>query len=135
MDDTAPPNVVRLIGVYHADGSLLGELRYWVGARLGRAHCALCDVTHGLVRTKPDWTAARARLGVPFDTVHLDERDPDLVEVTDGRTPCVVAETPDGVELVLGPGDLARCDGSVEALLGSLGGALHGRGMVVDGLG
>ena len=25
--------VIRLVGVYHADGTLMGELRYWVGAR------------------------------------------------------------------------------------------------------
>jgi hypothetical protein len=33
-----------LIGVYAADGTVTGELAYFVGARLGRAHCALCDI-------------------------------------------------------------------------------------------
>jgi hypothetical protein len=39
--------VVRLVGVYDADGTPRGEIAYWVGARLGRTHCALCDITHG----------------------------------------------------------------------------------------
>ncbi len=44
-------HVVRLIGVYDADGTLRGELGYWVGARLGRRHCSLCDITHALRRS------------------------------------------------------------------------------------
>jgi hypothetical protein len=31
----------RLVGVYNADGSVRGELTYFINARLGRAHCAL----------------------------------------------------------------------------------------------
>jgi hypothetical protein len=43
------------IGVYDADATLWGELSYWVGARLGVRHCALCEVTHGLVRRNAEW--------------------------------------------------------------------------------
>ena len=35
--------------------ALVGEARYWIGARLGRAHCALCDITHGLFTERDDW--------------------------------------------------------------------------------
>ena len=61
-------DVVRLIGVYDADGSVLGELSYFVKARFGAAHCALCDITHGRVRERADWRACRDQLAVPFDT-------------------------------------------------------------------
>lgn len=50
----------RVIGVYDADGTAWGELRYWIGARVGRAHCSLCDITHGLVHERAEWRAARA---------------------------------------------------------------------------
>ena len=50
------PDAVReLIGVYDADGTLLGEARYWIGARLGRTHCSLCEITHGLFTERADW--------------------------------------------------------------------------------
>ena len=39
-----PDTVRELIGVYDADGTLLGEARYWIGARLGQTHRALCDI-------------------------------------------------------------------------------------------
>jgi hypothetical protein len=112
--------VERLVGVYHADGTVLGELRYWIGARVGRAHCALCDITHGTFRAKPEWVEGRSRLGVRFDTVHLDEREPDLVRATDGRTPCVVARAGDEWVELLGPDELEACHGSVPALFATV---------------
>lgn len=61
------PRLRRLVGVYDADHTLRGELSYWVGARLGRAHRALCDITHGTLRVKADWRACRSGLPVAFD--------------------------------------------------------------------
>lgn len=114
--------IVALTGVYHAKGSLTGELTYWVGARLGRTHCALCDITHGLFRAKAEFARCREGLPVPFSAVHLDERSPELVAVTEGRTPCVVAtiERDDGVttqSVLLDPVLLERCDGEPEAFV------------------
>jgi hypothetical protein len=58
-DRLARRPVRRLVGVYDADGTLRGEVGYWVGARLGRAHCALCDITHSPIRERSGlaWTA------------------------------------------------------------------------------
>ena len=116
--------VIRLTGVYNAEGSLLGELRYVVGRRLGRTHCALCEITHGHVREKAAWRHARRRLAVPFTAVHLDERDQHEREASDGRTPCVLAHTADGAQLLLGPVELERCAGDPEALVAAIEEAL-----------
>lgn len=120
MDSDDTTSVRRLVGVYHAEGSIIGELRYWVGARLGSAHCALCDITHGTFRAKPDWRRQRERLDLPFDTVHLDERDDALAAATEGTTPCVVADTPGGYVTLLGPDELEACHGSVETMFDRL---------------
>jgi len=105
--------VQRLIGVYDADGTVLGELSYFVRARLGRAHCALCDITHGLLRERADWRAFRAGLPVPFETFHRDDQPPAVREAARAATPVVVAETADGDHVVLlGPEDLEACAGS-----------------------
>lgn len=118
--DEPATRVTRLVGVYHADGTVMGELRYWVGARLGSAHCSLCDITHGTFRAKPAWQRERRCLGLPFDTVHLDERDPTLVAATEGATPCVVADTADGYVTLLGPDELEACHGSSEDMFDRL---------------
>lgn len=106
----------RLVGVYNANGSVRGELAYFVGARLGRAHCALCDITHGLVRERAEWKACRAAMPVPFDTYHRDDQ-PDGVRAAYSRgLPVVLAETDRGFVELLGPDELAACAASVDRL-------------------
>ena len=123
----ATDSVIALTGVYHADGSVIGELRYWVGARLGRALCALCDITHGSVREKAAWREVRAGLPVPFRAVHLDERSSAEALASDGHTPCVLAHTDAAVELLLGPAELEACKGDPGRLVDELQRALAGR--------
>ena len=112
--------ITSLTGVYHAEGTVIGELRYWIGARIGRAHCALCDITHGSVREKASWREARAGLPVSFRAVHLDERSPAEVAASDGSTPCVLAHRGEAIELLLGPAELERLDGDPAALVAEL---------------
>ena len=78
----------ELVGVYHADGSLLGELRYVWGKMRGTAHCALCDITHGAIREKASFRACREGQPIPLRNVHLDERDPDVQVATEAHSLC-----------------------------------------------
>ena len=110
----------RLVGVYDADGTPWGELAYFVGARLGRAHCALCSITHGLVRERDDWRVCIAGLRVPFDTYHRNDQPPVVRAVIGARTPAVVADTDGGLVFLLGPGDLSACHGSPDELVAAL---------------
>ena len=109
--------ITRLIGVYDADGTLRGELSYWVGARLGRRHCSLCEITHGSVRQRPEWKSCQAGLPVPFDTYHRNDQ-PDTIRATaGGQAPVVVAETDTGHTMLLASDDLDACDGSIDRLV------------------
>ncbi len=110
--------VRRLIGVYDADGTVLGELRYVVGRALGRAHCALCDITHGAFRRRPEWKAGQSSLGIPFDTYHRNDQPDAVRTTTGGTTPVVVAETTNSEILVLlGETELEECGASPERLM------------------
>jgi len=108
----------RLWGVYHANGGLLGELTYVLGKLRGTAHCALCDVTHR-IRMKDEWKELAASLDMSLALVHLNEQPASLAEVTEGSTPCVVAETEDGFRVLLSPKQLESVGGSVR-LFGEL---------------
>jgi hypothetical protein len=115
-----PSPVSNLVGVYDADGSLRGEISYWVGARFGRRHCALCDITHGTFREKRGWQEVCDSLPIPFTAVHLDERDPAVERASRGHEPCVVAVRADGsAEVAVDSEQLERCDGD-PARLGEL---------------
>lgn len=120
----------RLIGVYDADGTVRGELAYWIGARLGRAHCSLCDITHGLVRERDDWKACRSELPVPFDTYHRDDQPSSVRSATRDAAPTVVAELEGGaIVVLLGAVELDRCDGSGDRLVAAVEAAVEESGL------
>jgi hypothetical protein len=126
-----PPALVRLVGVYDADHTLRGELSYWIGARLGRAHCALCDITHGLVRERDDWKQCRPSFAVPFDTFHRDDQPEAVRRAVGHALPAVVAETDEGVVALLDPAALEACHGSVDVFRTAVDGALDRSGLVI----
>ena len=75
--DAMEPSVVEVVGVYDADGGVVGELSYVIGHLLHRTDCSLCDVTHGSLRRKPQWDAMVARLPVRVRLVHRNETSAD----------------------------------------------------------
>jgi hypothetical protein len=97
-----------------------GELAYWVGARLGRRHCSLCEITHGSVRERPDWKACRAALPVPFNTYHRNDQPTAIRAAANGRAPVIVAETDTDAVLLLAPDDLDACNGSTDRLVAAI---------------
>jgi hypothetical protein len=112
--------IVRLHGVYDADGTIRGEVAYWIGARLGRRHCSLCEITHGAVRERTEWKTCQAGLPVPFDTHHRDDQPDAVRAAAQGVAPVVIAETGAGLVLLLSPADLAACAGSADRLVESI---------------
>lgn len=107
--------VQELIGVYHADGGLVGELRYVIGHALGRTQCGLCDVTHSPVRRKPQWDRWVASLGVPVRLYHLNEMPADVAAVVARvGSPVFLVRTDEGVEPLLEPQEIDAVAGSVD---------------------
>ena len=124
--------IARLVGVYDADGTVLGEISYFVKARLGQAHCALCDITHGLVREREEWRAARDGLPVDFVTFHRDDQPEPVRAVSGGRLPAVIAELTDGGHVVLLDGEeLQSCGGDPVSLVAELRSAAVRRGLTL----
>ncbi|MGA1557168.1 MAG: hypothetical protein ACO4AY_14105 [Ilumatobacteraceae bacterium] len=119
----------RLVGVYNADGTIRGELAYVVGKLLGRAHCGLCDITHGAVSERSDWKACRAALPLAFDTYHRDDQPDAARPLTEGRLPAVLAETDAGFIVLLGPAELDACAKSPERLVDAVEAAVGAAGL------
>ena len=126
-------SLLRLLGVYNAEGTWVGELRYAVGRLSGTARCALCDVTHGWTGEKQTFRRCRAGFEVPLETVHLDEQNEVTRGVTAGRTPCVIAVTDEGPRMLLDPAALAACGGQVEAFERALRRAIEGLALAPAG--
>jgi hypothetical protein len=123
------PRVERVVGVYAAEGTLRGEVAYWIGARLGRAHCSLCDITHSTFREKAAWRTCRDSLPVPVEMYHRDDQPEPVRSATGGVDPVVVAETDGGVVVLLGPDAVAACNASPEALVDAISAAVETAGL------
>jgi hypothetical protein len=123
-EDLVDESISRLVGVYRADGGLLGEARYLIGHYLRGQSCSLCDITHSTLRRKAAWDDGVRALGIPFELVHLNEMEPSLATFVGDRAACVVADTPTGWVFILGNDELAATGGSVDAFMEALGSAL-----------
>lgn len=121
---------VRLVGVYNADGGIVGELRYFFGHLVGVARCELCDISHSPIRRKAAWDQMARQLladyGLRIDLVHLNERSKAEALASKGQEPCVLAEYADGslgvlldrVDLRALGGDVGKFDSLLRARLG-----------------
>ena len=100
-----------------------------MGARLGRAHCSLCDITHGTLRERPEWQACRAGLPIPFDTFHRNDQPPEVRALLAGQYPAVAAETDDGWILLLDDEALEACESSPDRLVAAIEAAVERAGL------
>lgn len=105
------------IGVYDADSTIIGEVSYWIGARLGRRHCSLCELTHGMFTVRSEWKECLPSLGVPFVTFHRNDAPADVLDAADGSFPIVLARSTDGLSVVLDRDGLEQFAGSTERFI------------------
>ncbi len=108
-------SIQQLLGIYDADGGVIGEARYVVGHLLGTADCALCSITHSPLRRKPEWGDMVAALALPLSVVHRNEVPFWARRAAEAAPlPVVLARTSDGHVIdLLGPTELGACGGSV----------------------
>lgn len=123
--------IERLLGVYDADGTVVGEIGYVVGHLLGRRACALCDISHGVLRRRPAFDEAVASLGVPVEMLHRDEQPAGLAAVTQGELPCVVAEGDGECAVLLDRAALAACEGDPAVFAAAIRAVATERGLAL----
>ena len=104
----------KLIGIYNAKGSLIGELQYFFGKIRGTAHCALCDITHGRLKEKSDFKKCKQDLDMPLELLHLDELDPELEKFAKDA-PCIIGKINESFELLINSEELENCKSSVDS--------------------
>ena len=108
------PTIDRLTFVFDADGSLAGEVKYWVGSLFGAQHCALCDLTHHRFGKRKAFDECAGRLGTPIDYLHRDELPSSLRSVAPAL-PAVIGHAGTESTLLIGPEELASLDGDLVA--------------------
>jgi hypothetical protein len=110
-----------LIGIYKADGGVIGELSYFFGHLVGVRSCSLCDITHSPIKKKSEFRKLEQELlrdhGIAIKMIHLNERNDRELKASTGREPCVLLEYPDqSISMFLDAVDLKALSGSVTSL-------------------
>jgi hypothetical protein len=110
-----------LIGIYKADGGIVGELSYFFGHLIGVRSCNLCDITHSPIMKKSSFKALERHLlaehGVAVRMLHMNERNEREQKASEGREPCILLEYPDeSISMFIDSADLATLSGSVSSL-------------------
>ena len=102
-----------LYAIYDADGSLAGELRYLVDKFLGRADCALCDLSHGWHPAgKRAWRQQQGAT-TQLTWLHRDEVPHHVLAHVSESLPCVATDTDGNVGILISKDELAGCEGNV----------------------
>lgn len=109
-----------LIGVYKADGGIMGELSYLLGHLVGARECSLCDITHSPIKKKNSFKAYEAKLlrerGITMKLVHMNERTEAELAASEGREPCMLLQYEDGsISMFLDYVELKTSKGSVDS--------------------
>ena len=110
----------EFIGIYNAEATVLGELSYWIGARLGVRHCSLCDITHGLFTQRTEWKACVSTLHIPFITHHINDAPADALHAASGNFPVILGRSTNRLTVVLDDAQIQECNGSADALIAAL---------------
>lgn len=109
-----------LIGVYKADGGIVGELSYFLGHLVGIRNCSLCDITHSPIMKKSAFKDFEKRLlaerNIDIRLVHMNERTEAELAASKGREPCVLLQYEDGsISMFLDYVELKAAHGSVKS--------------------
>ena len=98
--------------IYDADGSFLGEVRYLRDKCLGKAECALCDLSHGWNPLgRPNWRR-RGGIAASLNWLHRDELPGHVAAQVGGQLPCVAVDRCGEIEIVIGRKALRGCEGN-----------------------
>ena len=110
------PGISKIIGIYHADGGIIGEFKYITGKFFGGAHCSLCDIKHGSMGKKDSSTECELKWRSPIDFVHLNERNPKLEKYTHNLTPCIVGKTSTNYVMLVSKEEILECNKDPDTL-------------------
>lgn len=110
-----------LIGIYKADGGIVGELSYFFGHLIGVRSCSLCNISHSPIMKKSSFKELEKFLltehGILVRMIHLNERNEKEQKASEGREPCMLLEYPDqSISMFLDSTDLKALSGSVSSL-------------------
>ena len=107
---------MKFVGIYNADGTVLGEISYVAKKLAGRGSCALCDITHGWTGRKRSFDNACTSASIEIELLHRDEATPEQLAAATSL-PAVIFQSEGKWVCILGPSDLEECHKDPDELM------------------
>ena len=105
----------RILAIYDADLSVIGELAYAVGKLTGTRSCALCDITHGLNPFGKRAWRSYCEDRPEVEWLHSNEISDEMLAQLPTPLPCVIKQDAHGsLCTLLDTWALMTCEGQVE---------------------
>ena len=107
---------MHLIGIYDADASVTGEIRYLLRKVFSNDTCALCELTHGwnpLGKTAwRNWKGSAPSVR----WLHRDQLPPEKLKAIAGDIPCLALEKNNGLHVFISSKEIESCGNDVGLL-------------------
>ena len=124
----------RILAIYDADFTVLGEISYAIGKVTGTRSCSLCDISHGLNPLgKKNWRSY-CETRPEIEWIHRNDLDDEMRSALTCELPCVVVSDSKGCcQTLLDSKELSDCNGDITLFDAKLSNALAIQAANVDG--
>ena len=89
-------NFKAIYFIYNADGGIFNEVKYWIDKNILKREtaCELCDISHGKIFMKSDWSKFIKELKKDYkvEVLHRNELPKKILD-KGYDFPCVIGET------------------------------------------
>ena len=113
-------NFKSIYFIYNADGGIFNEVKYWIDKNILKREtaCELCDISHGKIFMKSDWSKFIKELKKDYkvEVLHRNELPKKILD-KGYDFPCVIGETKnDLIEIIdnITLSDFGKTDGLKE---------------------
>ena len=114
-----------VFGIYNADGSFFGELRYSLSKLIGKGSCSLCDLTHGWNPFgKRQWKTRCKFSELDIQLIHRDEATESQLRAA-GSLPSFITESEEGWIKILNTDQIKKFKGQPAQLILRLEDSFH----------
>lgn len=106
---------LKIYCIYNANGSLFGEISYLWKKYTSKVKCSLCNITHNTFFEKLEWKKNVQKLKISLETIHLNERSSNLMNITNSKAPCVILKNKDKYTILVNDTELDKMAGDVNS--------------------
>ena len=120
---------MKILCIYNASSTWIGELSYLYKKIFQNSSCSLCDLSHSLTGIKKEWQEMEADSDHQYRLLHTNELPNNIPLSLIEQLPCVIRETESKDErfsLLISSDQLSTCNGSIRAFSALLERKLNG---------